>query len=494
LYRRFTAAFTAAKQRFVVHLRPDDLAEDLPGLAAEEISDALGQLVQWGNLRADPDTGRVATVDDFNRPRYLYQLTAAGEAAEIALAAFDAALGRRGELQAVALEDIRVRLHSLRDLAREEQPDVAVVHSLLRELTALLEGLAANASAFMSSLQRTIDLQDIDEAAFLAYKDRLLGYLDRFIGELVVKSADIAHTLREVDELAPGRLLAAAAEREAVDAVPEPGDDTDPAVRAALRWRARWAGLHAWFVGDRAHPSQAALLRQRARAAIPALLATVGALQDRHAGRSDRSADFRALARWFAQAPSDADAHRLWRAAFGLTPARHLTVDPATVAEWERRQLPGTTPWRAAPPLEISPRLRATGQHQRRGAPARIRDRRHAREALAEQLAAESTGLAAIRARLATGVPVRLSALGPLERGEFDLLLALLGEALAAGPPGAGGDLRAATADGSLQIVLVPARAGERAEIVTPDGTLRGPDHLVTIVDRTRVPASLDVP
>jgi uncharacterized protein (TIGR02677 family) len=173
------AAFTVAKQRFIVHLRPDDVAEQVAEAGLDEISDALAQLVNWGNVRADPDTGRVATVDDFNRPRYLYQLTPAGEAAEVALAAFDAALGRRGELQAVALEDIRLRLLNLRDVAAGEDPDAAVAHSLLRELTSLLDGLAGNASAFMSDLQRTIDLQDVDEAAFLAYKDRLIGYLDR---------------------------------------------------------------------------------------------------------------------------------------------------------------------------------------------------------------------------------------------------------------------------------------------------------------------------
>ncbi len=33
----------------------------------------------------------------------------------------------------------------------------------------------------MSGLQRTIDLQDIDEDAFLSYKDRLLAYLERFV-------------------------------------------------------------------------------------------------------------------------------------------------------------------------------------------------------------------------------------------------------------------------------------------------------------------------
>jgi Protein of unknown function (DUF2397) len=49
-----------------------------------------------------------------HRPRYLYQLTPEGEAAELALAAYDKALGNHGELQSVALEDIRLRLRSLR--------------------------------------------------------------------------------------------------------------------------------------------------------------------------------------------------------------------------------------------------------------------------------------------------------------------------------------------------------------------------------------------
>ncbi|HEV8649200.1 MAG TPA: DUF2397 family protein, partial [Actinomycetes bacterium] len=57
----------------------------------------------------------------FYRTRYLYQLSAEGEAAELALAAYDEALGNRGELQSVALEDIRVRLPSLRQQA--ELPD-----------------------------------------------------------------------------------------------------------------------------------------------------------------------------------------------------------------------------------------------------------------------------------------------------------------------------------------------------------------------------------
>ena len=52
-----------------------------------------------------------------------------------------------------ALEDIRVRAHSLLQQARLDTPDPAVVHNLLRELSSLLEGLAANASALSGSSQ-----------------------------------------------------------------------------------------------------------------------------------------------------------------------------------------------------------------------------------------------------------------------------------------------------------------------------------------------------
>jgi uncharacterized protein (TIGR02677 family) len=490
LYRRVMGVFVAAKRRFLVHLRPEDLASSLGGaggapvdLAAVEA--ALKQLEQWRNLRADPDTSRVTTVDDFYRPRYLYQLTPEGEAAELALAAYDEALGNRGELQSVALEDIRVRLRSLCQHAQAPDRDLAVVHSLLRELSTLLDGLAANASAFMSSLQRTIDLQDVDEDVFIAYKDRLIGYLERFVGDLVVKSAEISAALRALDRHQVDGLLRLAAFREATDAAPD-GKGEEEVARAKLEaWQVRWFGLCSWFLGDRTHPSQAALLRQRARAAIPALLTAVTTLQERRTGRSDRSADFRALARWFAETPSDAEAHRLWRAAFGISSARHLTVDAETLQARQEQPVPPATSWAEAPPVLISPRLHTTGRHQRRGPPARIVDRSQARRRLEELLAAERTQTEAARRQLATGRPVRLSDLGALDRDEFTLFLGLLGDALAAGPPAPGGAVETTTSDGTMAITLEPTRDGATAEIVTPDGMLRGPDHLITITDLT---------
>ncbi len=68
---------------------------------------ALAQLCEWRNLEAHRDTADVVTVEEFYRPRFLYQLTAEGEAAEHALAVFYETLEQPGELQTTALSDIR---------------------------------------------------------------------------------------------------------------------------------------------------------------------------------------------------------------------------------------------------------------------------------------------------------------------------------------------------------------------------------------------------
>jgi uncharacterized protein (TIGR02677 family) len=448
------------------------------------VSDALTRLVEWGNLRADPDTSRVTTVEDFHRSRFLYQLTERGEAVELAITAYDEALGRRGALQAVALADIAMQLHALAALADAKDPDTAKVHLLLRGLVDRFTDLAGNAQAFMGSLQRTIDLHDADADVFRAYKDRLIDYLERFIKDLVSTGSEIARLIGDLERRGVDALLDIAAWREAEDAAPGASAEDDPRTAEFQRgrqvWDERWQGFRAWFVSEPHHPSQAKLLRAQARAAIPQLLQMVAMLNERRSGRSDRSADFRTLARWFAEAPGEDDLHRLWRSAFGLSSARHLSAnsdaaEPAVSAQ---------TPWAEAPALAISPRLRRTGSYERRGRPSQVIDRSEQRRYLTELANREATEAAAARAALATTHPTRLSDLGELDPTEFHCFLALLGDALAARVPGRR-TVETTTSDGAMSVRLTALDDGRRAEISTASGVFRGPDHLVEIVDLT---------
>ncbi|WP_145766119.1 TIGR02677 family protein [Streptomyces brevispora] len=487
LYRQVMRAFVMAKEHFAVHLRPEDVYAALPGevrpAELDGVVKALDKLVGWGNLRADPDTGRVSAVEDFYRKRFIYQLTRAGEAAEEALAAYDEALGRRGALQAIALHDIVTQLRALLVLTADEQPDPGKTYLAFDALASRFAALADNARAFMGSLQRTIDLHEVEEAVFLAYKDRLIQYLERFIQDLITLGGRIAQLILELEE--SGRievLLRAAAGREAADAAPEEAESA--AQEAYAHWAGRWDGLAAWFLTRNGRESQARLLRGRALGAIPQMLAVVRVLGERRAGRSDRSADFRTLARWFAEAADDASRHRLWRAAFGLHPARHLTIDADTLAARVTAPVPASTPWAAAAPLRISPQLRRTGSYERRGKPRKVEDRQERRRHLAEVAAKQVAEIAAARARLVTDGAVRLSELGEFDPVSFGLFLQLLGDALATWRPGMRHTV-ATSNDGSMEIRLSALAEGTTAQIRTPSGTFHGPDHLIEIVDLT---------
>lgn len=505
LYREAMGAFVAAKRRFVVHLRPEDVHDAIVqestsavGADLAAIGEALRKLVEWGNLREDPDTSRVTTVEDFHRARFLYQLTGRGEAVEHALAAYDEQLGRRGSLQAVALADIATQLRALHGLARQPEPDAGRTSLLLRDLVGRCEDLAANAQAFMGSLQRTIDLYDADVEAFRAYKNRLVNYLERFVKDLVTVGGEIAGLLGDLEQTDVLRLLEVAARRDAEDVAPgatgvgDPDDPREAAYLTALHgWEERWRGLRQWFVSEPHQPSQAKLLRARARSAIPQLLAVVATLNERRAGRSDRSADFRALARWFAEAPDEAAMHRLWRVALGVYGSRHLVVDRETLAAREEEPVPASASWLEAPPLRISPQLRRTGSYERRGRPNRVVSRAESRRQLEQLAAQEGEEAAAARARLATGRPLRLRELGELDAAAFPLFLTLLGDALAARRPGQPGVVTT-TVDGTMEIRMTVLDDGATAEIRTPSGVFRGPDHLVEIVNLAPRAAALE--
>ncbi|MFF4874132.1 TIGR02677 family protein [Streptomyces sp. NPDC000961] len=487
LYRQVMRGFVIAKERFAVHLRPEDVHAALPVEARpadlDVVVKALDSLVGWGNLRADPDTARVTAVEDFYRKRFVYQLTRAGEAAEEALGVYDEALGRRGSLQAVALQDIVTQLRVLLVLAAEEQPDQAKTHLALDALASRFATLADNARAFMGSLQRTIDLHDVEEEVFLAYKDRLIQYLERFIQDLITLGGRIARLILELEDAGSIEpLLRAAAAREAADASPEEAEHAER--EAYQRWAGRWTGLAAWFISREGRESQARLLRGRALGAIPQLLAVVRSLNERRAGRSDRSADFRTLARWFAEAPDDDTRHRLWRTAFGLYPARHLTIDAETLAARAALPVPAATPWAEAEPLRISPQLRRTGSYERRGKPRKVEDREEPRRRLAEVAAKQAAETAAARARLVTDGITRLSGLSELDPVSFVLFLQLLGDALATWRPGMRHTV-ATSNDGSMEIRLSALADGGTAEIRTAGGVFRGPDHLIEIIDLT---------
>src|SRR5262249_34686782 len=91
---------------------------------------------------------------EFYQPRFLYQLTPDGEAAERAIAYYEREIRQPGELQAAALDDIRSLLGELQTLMREAELDVSRAHRTLRSLRDRFDDLTAKAQTLLGALQR----------------------------------------------------------------------------------------------------------------------------------------------------------------------------------------------------------------------------------------------------------------------------------------------------------------------------------------------------
>ena len=477
LYRAIVTVFADAKAGFLLHLRPADVLRRLTASGTaiegglESIEAALAQLCEWRVLEAYNDNSDVATLADFHRRRLQYQLTAEGEAVYEAARLFLERLNRRITLDAAALGRIHDDLSELTLLMQDPEIDGEKAFGILRHVVTDVEELTDRAQSFFRWLHEQTESRRSDLSTFLEFKERLIEYLREFVGELVARGARIANTLRQLENRTE-ELLQAVVDEETRDTY-DASDPTGIANReeSRRRWRNRWTGLRCWFLDDAAGPAQSRQLQVAARAAIPRVLALAQQQRLRQNNRSDRPADLRELAAWFLEAEDDRAAHQLWRAAFGLSPARHLFVDETRLQDMDAAAVTPDTPWSAAPPVIIDPQLRQSGRQRAVSAVRTIVDTAEARQELRRRLAENRRHEAAIRGELLSLGRRQFSDIDRLSQDSFQLMLELVGSATDARRPDSSVS-RGTSRDGRLTIEVDWKSDTRPATIATPDGFL----------------------
>lgn len=479
LYTAVLRVFGEANERLETALGLDDVQQRLASvtffrdLADDELNRAMFQLAKWDLVDMIQNHGaEYSTAEEYERRNLQYSLTRRGEAALAGVQHALAALASAGALQTAVLDAVADRLDALYGLLLDDGSSDRRVFTTLGELEGHLDALRTNTKQFNGELQRLLRAETADLSTFREVKQATVAYLQEFVTNLDHRSHTIAAAIRRIENHGTPLLH----HRALLGAELPPLASGDPAPAWLEHRRLRWEGLRLWFAPADGSRPRAEQLHAVARRAILTLLQTLERITESRRRASSAAQDFRVLARAFAAAPTEDDLHRLWGAAFGLTPSRHAHLvhpDPELVSS--------TTTWSQAPPVPVSTLLRRSGRTERFSQPGRVRDVaaiRHERRVRARQQRAE---LEAMWSKLHTDGPVRLSSLGQLDHDTFARLLDLLGQAFAH-PPDASGARRAITSDGRTEIVARPTGDGALAVLRTSHGEFSGPDHVVEVV------------
>ncbi|MFI0411526.1 TIGR02677 family protein [Actinomadura sp. 3N508] len=479
-------AFGDANERLETSLTFDQVRERLRtvGYYAPVDDDGLirtlAQLVKWKLLDVVQNhAGSYATAEEYERKNLQYSLTRRGEAAFAGVQHALAVLSSSGALQTAVLDAITDRLGELGELLKDDDPSVnRRIFSTLQELEGHLDALRNNTKQFNGELQRLMRAEGADLTTFSEVKSATVAYLQEFLTNLDVRADAIGAALGEVEERGVSVL-----HRRALDGAElPPGQGADTATAWLSARMAKWDGLRLWFRPEEGTP-RVRQLHDVARRAIVSLLQVLDRITESRRRSSSAAADFRVLARWFANAPSDDDAHRLWGTAFGLAPARH-----AHLAHADAEPIPTAASWEETPSVQVSALLRTSGRTERMGRTGGVRDVQALRAERRERARRERAELEAAWQWLATDGALRLSSFARLEHDTLRRLLDLIGRALAV-RPGSDGGRRALTTDGRIEVRLWPPEDGRTAVLRTPRGWFSGPDYLVDIRFTATMPA-----
>jgi uncharacterized protein (TIGR02677 family) len=404
------------------------------------------QLVSWGNLVPSVRDAKVSTVAEYLRSRSRYQVSKlGGRVHRDAVAILHASDGAR-EVARELLGQIVQSLDRILAILDRQEIDA---DALAGEVTTVFGNqrlFTDSVRDFYAYLAGILSRYDLGGEEYAQFKELLLVYIDLITADVNRHAPAVAHRIGLVLKLCDPLLETLAT---------LPGltlPDGTPAERAPGRTQADWEELAYWYdTGGASGPEQ---LRAAAGQALGQLITNAKRLLDSSGTGFSRRADFLRLARWFG-ASDDDGAHRLYAAAFGAYPSRHLLFGP----EEPDPRIGPTTSWWDSDPVHVPVSLRERGDRAMRGRSSRVPDPTADRLRLTAEAQREAEQRQAAAAELALTGSLHGAAISPAAR---NLLLDLVADLLA------GNRDETADHDVGLRLRAIP---GPDTVVTSPDGT-----------------------
>lgn len=455
IMRLFSGTLLADLSATEVH---SALAKSGTTLSVDDVELRCRQLETWGNLVRSVRDARVATVNEWLRSRSRYQVSKLGGRVHRQV---DEVLRASDGAREVARELLGGTVQTLdRILDRLGAAGDVDIDKLAADVTTVFTNqilFSESATDFYAFVQSRISRYDLGVPEYAGFKTMLLDYVDLISADVARHAPAVADRLIQL-EAQQERLLSL------LDMMPTlTGPDGANAERSPGRTIEDWDDLTSWYTGRRGR-SGPAQLRGAAEQALGQLIANAKRMLAASGTGVSRRADLLRLATWFAEADTDT-AHRIFDAAFGAYPSRHLLKGP----EEDSGRFGASTSWWDADPVEVPLSLRERGDRAGRGRTSRVPDPGLDRERMLAEAHAEAERNRAAAAELAAAGDLHTARLSPAAR---DMLLHRLSDLLAAEQE-LKGPAQSIDTDLGLVLTATPVTAGTgRTVIHCDDGTL----------------------
>ncbi len=466
-YRCIMRFFYDQHQRLRYWLKPQDVYDGVTALGLleedytlEQCQKDLNQLVEWDNLVPRHDGGRSATVEEYLRKKFRYQMTPYAVEIERLVAGLEKIRGYGGSLEPTLFENINTYLDRLESASGQFSPGEAI--SLWEKIYGDFIKLTENASDYIASLQSTKVEELMLTEAFLVYKDSVTRYLQDFIQGLQRHAYKIEAVLATIDPYIVSTFLANMqrdlAARPQLDEPQTPEEQLD-------RLQQEWQSMVRWFAGGEGEHSDVYFLEQTTKDTIARIVRNALRIQEKHRLGVSRRRELDYLGKWFFSLEELNAAHLLAAHVFALYRCRHFQgLDEKDTDNTE------ISMWQAGPNIRelrsrSRKRLRDTGT-------AAIKEQRERQQKARETFLLVRQEEMAMLQKYLFREEIRIAELDPISPRERYYLLYWIGRCLA------NKSRRILTPEG-IGISLEMPAAGERATLRCADGELEMPDYVM---------------
>jgi uncharacterized protein (TIGR02677 family) len=323
-YRLIMRYFYEEHQRMRQWLRPEDVLASVeatglfPDYTLELCQQDLDQLVAWKDLIPRHDGGRSASVEEYLRKKFKYQLTPYAIEIERLVDRLQDIRGYGGSLEPSVLDNILAVLQQLENTF-QFPPGKAL--ELWDKLYDQFQKLVNNSASYLAALSSARAEELMQTEAFLAFKDSLTIYLQNFVHGLQRTGVRIQGLLAHMPPEALTAFWVAVVE----DKKQRPTlDEQLPPEEELQQLQEKWQDLRRWFIGTAHEESDVVFLEQATKDTIARVVRSALRIQDRQRSGVSRRRELDYLGQWFFACPNIDTAHRLAACAFGLYRTRHF--------------------------------------------------------------------------------------------------------------------------------------------------------------------------